>query len=138
LLDNNLDICLHNNNYNMSAQIKIFHAYDLISATPQGQLNLETFRNLLLEISLTSNTLQKCNLIIDTRKTHSIMSVFDLWHIASELNELTRNFVYKTAILYIPIDFNNIDFFTLCSKNRGSNIKAFTSYEEAMEWLFDA
>jgi hypothetical protein len=26
-------------------------------------------------------------------------------------------------------------FFSLCAEHRGSNVEAFTSYEEAMEWL---
>jgi hypothetical protein len=31
--------------------------------------------------------------------------------------------------------FDRSRFFALCAENRGFNIQAFTSYEEAMEWL---
>jgi len=31
--------------------------------------------------------------------------------------------------------FDHSRFFALCAENRGFSIRAFTSYEEAMEWL---
>jgi hypothetical protein len=31
--------------------------------------------------------------------------------------------------------FDNARFFALCAENRGVNVHAFTSYEDAMEWL---
>lgn len=31
--------------------------------------------------------------------------------------------------------FDQARFFALCAENQGFNVQAFTSYEEAMEWL---
>ena len=46
-----------------------------------------------------------------------------------------KTFARRTAIL-CPIErFDHARFFALCAEHRGFNIQAFTSYEEAMEWL---
>jgi len=121
----------------MPANIKIVHAHEFIRATPEGQLNLNETRTLFLDITLAYESLQNYNIIIDTRKANSVMSVFDLWYLASELNKFIKSFSQKIAILYAPENFNDVDFFTLCSNNRGFNVNAFTSYEETLEWLLN-
>jgi hypothetical protein len=34
--------------------------------------------------------------------------------------------------------FDRARFFALCAENKGFNVEAFTSYEEAMDWLLEA
>jgi len=121
----------------MSVQIEIIHAGKFIQATPEGQLGIEEARTLFSDINLASDNLQKYNTLIDTRKAHSVMSVFDLWYLASELYKYVKTYSRKIAILYAPDNFNNVDFFSLCSHNRGFNVKAFTSHEETMAWIIE-
>jgi hypothetical protein len=63
------------------------------------------------------------------------MSIADLWYLAAELSNLGKAFMQKTAVL-CPIEkFDQAGFFALCAKNKGYPVNAFTSFEDAIEWL---
>lgn len=52
-----------------------------------------------------------------------------------ELSTLRKTFSCKTAVLCPAARFDNAAFFELCAHNRGLSVKAFTSFEDAMDWL---
>ena len=119
----------------MATNIRIIHAQDFITATAEGRLDFEKSRKLLTEIASASDPSVEYNIILDTRKAKVEMSVVELWHLAAEISNLRKVFARKTAVL-CPINrFDDAAFFALCSQNRGMNIQAFASYEDAMEWL---
>ncbi len=119
----------------MPTHIKIVKALEFIRATPEGQLNLEESRNMFVALALISENLNKQSIVIDMRKAESLMSAVDLWYLSAELLEHKDTFAQKTVILYDPGHFDNVEFFTLCSQNRGYKLNAFTTYEEGIEWL---
>ena len=122
----------------MPANIRIIHAQEFIKANPEGQLNLDESMKVLIEIASASAPLIDYDVILDTRKAQSRMSEADLWFLASELNNyFSKAFsrTQKTAVLCPLQQFDNAKFFALCAKNRGFQVKAFTSFEEAYEWL---
>ena len=122
----------------MPANIRIIHAHDFIKATPEGRLDLEESMKLLTEIASAAAPLVDYHIILDTRKAQSEMSVSDLWHLAAELS---KNFhkavsrIPKTAVLCPRERFDHAEFFALCAQNRGYQVSAFTSFEDALEWL---
>jgi len=122
----------------MPLNIRIVHVHDFMKVTPEGQLNLEESKKLLVEIALASDTLADYHIILDTRKAHSVISVTDLWYLAAELSNNFRKTNFrtpKTAVL-CPLDrFDYAEFFALCAQNRGFLVNAFTSFEDAYEWL---
>jgi hypothetical protein len=63
------------------------------------------------------------------------MSVFDLWYLSAELSNLRKPFSGKTAILCPAERFDQAAFFALCAQNRDFKVRAFTSFEGAVEWL---
>lgn len=63
------------------------------------------------------------------------MSVIDLWYLAAELSNLHKAFSRKTAVLCPLEQFDHAGFFALCAQNRGLQVRAFTSFEDAIEWL---
>lgn len=83
----------------MPTNIRIIHARDFIKATPEGNLDLEESKKLLIEIASASAPLLDYEIILDTRKAQSEMSVTDLWHLAAELSSLRNAFSRKTAVL---------------------------------------
>jgi len=119
----------------MSTNIRIIHSQDFIKATPEGQLDLERTKKLLMEIASVATPLFDYKIILDTRKAHTEMSVADLWYLASELGNLRKGFYRKTAVLCPVEEFDQAGFFALCAQNRGFQIMAFTSFEDAIEWL---
>ena len=121
----------------MATDIRIIHAHDFIKATPEGPLDLETSKKSLVEIASAAAPLTAYGILLDTRKAQVAMSVTDLWYLAAELNELRKAFSQKTAVLCPLERFDDAGFFALCAQNRGLRVMAFTSFEDAIEWLIE-
>jgi hypothetical protein len=119
----------------MAANIRIIHAHDFLKATPEGHLDLEESKKLLIEIASTAFLGGDYHIIVDTRRAQVEMSTTDLWYLAAGLSEHRKAFSGKTAILCPPERFDDAEFLALCAKNQGFNVRAFTSFEDAIEWL---
>ena len=119
----------------MPTDIRIIHAHDFIKATPQGQLNREKTKQMLIEIASASAPLGDYEILLDTRKAQSGMSASDLWFLAAQLSKLRKAFSRKTAVLCPREQFDQAGFFALCAQNRGFLVKPFTCFEDAIEWL---
>ena len=119
----------------MPTNIRIIHAHDFIKATPEGELDFATTKKLLMEIVSASAPLGEYDIVLDTRKAQSGLSVTDLWYLAAELSQFHKTFSRKTAILCPLERFDHAEFLALCAQNRGFRVGAFTSFGDAMEWL---
>ena len=120
----------------MPTNIRIIYAHDFIKATPEGHLDLEESKKLLMEIASASAGLADYEIILDTRKAQIEMSATDLWYMASELSKHRSTFSRHKMAVLCPLErFDQAEFFALCAKNRGFQVRAFTSFEDAIEWL---
>jgi hypothetical protein len=108
-----------------------------MKATPEGWLDRDKTMKLLLEIASVAPSLSDFHVILDTRKAQSGLNEIDLWYLASELSNSFREVAKSPRMAVLcPVErFNQADFFALCAKNRGFNINAFTSFEDAYEWI---
>jgi hypothetical protein len=121
----------------MPTKIQIIHAHDFLKATSDGKLDLEASKQLLTQIASASVGLEDHDIILDTRAAHSSLTAFDLWYLAREV-AIHRNFFgRKKAILCPPERFDHAELFALCAQDRGLKAQAFTSYEDAMEWILE-
>jgi len=121
----------------MTTNIRIIHAHDFIKATPEGKLDFEKSKELLKDIAAASTSMVEYKLIVDTRKAQIEMSITDLWYLAVELSNLGMAFSRKTAVLCPLERFDQPGFFALCAQNRGYPVRAFTSLEDAIDWLIE-
>jgi hypothetical protein len=119
----------------MARHIRIINARDFVSAKPDGVLNLEESEQLLREVVSVSDPLEEFDILVDTRESASTLSATDLWYLADRLVKYPRTFAGRTAILCPTERFDHASFFALCAGNKGVEMQAFTSYEEAMTWL---
>jgi hypothetical protein len=119
----------------MPIDIRIIHAHDFIKATPEGHLDLEESKRLLILIASASTSLGDHEIILDTRKVQSEMSVKDLWHLAAELDNIRRDSSRKTAIICPLERFDHAGFFALFAQKKGFRVRAFISFEDAINWL---
>lgn len=119
----------------MPTSIRIVHARDFVRATTDGAFDFETAKKLLIEIASATSHLADYEMLLDTRKAQVAMSVTDLWYLATEVVRRREAFSRKTAVLCPVGEFDFAAFFALCAENRGLWIKAFTSFEDAIEWL---
>jgi hypothetical protein len=119
----------------MARQIRIVNARDFVSAKPDGVLDLEESEQLLRDVVGASQPLEDFDILVDTRDAVSVLSATDLWFLADRLVRHPRTFAGRTAILCPSERFDHASFFALCAENKGIDMRAFTSYEEAMKWL---
>ena len=119
----------------MATSVAIIHAQDFIRATPDGLLDLATSKEVLIDIAAASGPLVDYRILIDTRHAQVSMSTADLWYLAAELSEHGKAFLRRTAVLCPLEGFDQAGFFALCAKNRAFPVSAFTSFEDAIEWL---
>jgi hypothetical protein len=119
----------------VSTDIRIIHAHDFVRATAEGKLDFETSKKALIEVASATAHLVDYEILLDVRKAQSRMSVLDLWHLVAELGKLREAFSRKTAVLCPIEDFDDAAFFELCARNRGLRVRAFTSFEDAINWL---
>ncbi|HEX6267754.1 MAG TPA: hypothetical protein VFZ81_12770 [Burkholderiales bacterium] len=119
----------------MARNIRIISARDFVSAKPDGQFNLEESEQLLREVVGVSEPLEQFDILVDTREAASTLSATDLWFLADRLVKYPKTFAGRTAILCPAERFDHASFFALCAENKGVDMQAFPSYEEAMAWL---
>jgi hypothetical protein len=119
----------------VATNIRVIRAHDFIRATEDGQIDFETSKKLLRDVAEVAATLVDYQILLDTRRAQGELSVTALWYLAVELSNLGQAFHRKTAVLCPLERFDDAKFFELSAQNRGSRVSAFTSYEEAMEWL---
>jgi hypothetical protein len=119
----------------MPTNVKVIRARDFIRAKPDGEANLEAAEQLLKDIVQAGAGLDEFEILVDTREVSGMLSATDLWTLAERLVRYRHSFARRTAVV-CPIErFDHARFFSLCADNHGFNIQAFTSYEDAMEWL---
>jgi hypothetical protein len=120
------------------ARVKVIHGRDFIRAQPEGVLQIEDSLRLLLEIAAAAADLKEHDVVLDMRHVDSQLSAADLWTLSQKLAEYRNVFTRKTAVLCPLERFDKARFFAMSAENQGFNIRAFTAYESAMEWiLFD-
>ena len=119
----------------MPRNIKVISAPEFIRAQPEGRVNLEAAEAMLKEIAEAGEGLESFHVLVDTRRVSGALEAAELWHLAQKLVSYRRTFGHRTAVLCPLEKFDNTRFFALCAENRGINVHAFTSYEDAMEWL---
>ncbi|HVN31830.1 MAG TPA: hypothetical protein VMT45_07560 [Thermoanaerobaculaceae bacterium] len=126
----------------MATNVRIVHARDFIRATPEGRLDLEESKRLLAEIATAALPLTGYQILLDTRRAQVAMSVTDLWYLATDFWDIAGEIVNprgrlprRTAVLCPLVGFDRASFFALCAENQGLHVRAFTSFEDAIEWL---
>jgi hypothetical protein len=122
----------------MLLNIQLVRQADYVKTTPTGELDMASTKRLLLTLAAASSEGEEKPMLVDIRKTSSILKKVDVFELASTLIEYGKTFRRKTAILARDDDsFDRANFFELVAKNRGYNVNAFTSFEEAIFWLAD-
>jgi len=123
----------------MAIKIKVITGTDFLEVTPDGVINLETSRRLLVKIARTELPPADYDLLVDFRDTRNRLSVVDVYQLAAELVNHGDTFRRKAALLVLPgVNFDHARFFETCAHNRGFAAHAFTDYEKAMRWLLSA
>jgi DNA-binding response OmpR family regulator len=119
-----------------NTKLQIIKAGNLINSTPTGTLDMKASKLGLQQIALSGAHLQEYTVLIDLRDIKSVLSMPDIYEIASELVNYGDTFRRKTAVLIrADDDIDQALFFEDAAQNRGFEIKYFIGFEEAILWL---
>ncbi|HSP87645.1 MAG TPA: hypothetical protein VLN45_05895 [Ignavibacteriaceae bacterium] len=123
----------------MATKIKIVTTGDFLEITPEGIINYDTSKQLLLDIARSDNQPEDYDLLIDFRDTKWKMSTLELYQLAGKLLQYGNTFRGKVALLVFPgTAFDAASFLETCSHNNGFFLDAFSDYESAMRWLLSS
>ena len=121
----------------MPIEIRNIQAHEFIKTTPEGVLDVEASKKLLVEIASASAPSGDYEILLDTRGAHSELSAEDLWALAAELHTYRTTLSRKAAVLVPPERLDHAEYFARCAKERGFQVSAFTSLGDAVGWLFE-
>jgi hypothetical protein len=116
--------------------IAIVETRDFIRARPDGALDLDASRTLLVEVVSAIRRAGEHNVLIDTRAAPlTPLSRSDLWTLgvaAGTQPALARG---RVALL-VPLDRqDDAEFFESVARLEGANVRAFSDFESAISWL---
>jgi len=105
--------------------------------TPEGRFDFESSRDLLIEAISASAKSKDHEILLDLREARADLTMVDVYYLAAELDRQKTISREKIALLLNPEQkWEQAKFFELCAVNRGLDVGAFNSYEEAINWLF--
>ncbi len=117
-------------------KLQIIKAGEFLKSAPTGDLDLQKSIQILAQIASAGDHVQNYSVMIDLRDVESHLSTNDIYNLSNELIKYGETFHRKTAVLTQSIKGQDqAIFFETAAQNRGFSVKAFTSFEEAINWL---
>ena len=119
----------------MPTNVRIIHARDCVRATPEGGVDRAAGQRLLEELVAASRGLAAFDVLLDMRRVQPTLTTADLWFLADHLAGLPELRWRRIAVLPPDGGFDRAAFFAIVASTRGVRIRAFASFEEAIDWL---
>jgi hypothetical protein len=120
----------------MTTNVRVIRPSDFLRARADGRVDLEMGKNLLEGVAEAAAPLERFEVLIDIRDAVGRLTADEVHELAGSLIHFRHTFLHKTAVLCPRERFDNARFFSLLAASYGFNrIRAFLSYEDAMEWL---
>ena len=121
----------------MALKLHVIHAKEFVKMTPNGEFDFDSTRDMMIQAVSVETKASELEILFDFRQAHADLTTTDIWYLAEELDKNRALFHEKIAILISENgNFDNAKFFELCATNRGLDVGAFISYEDAISWLF--
>jgi hypothetical protein len=107
--------------------------------TPDGKFDFDTSRDMMIEAISAGEKAAENEILFDFRRASADLSMVDIYYLAAEMQNHKGLFRDRIALLISPEQkWDQAKFFEICAVNRGFNVAAFNSYEDAINWLFKA
>lgn len=120
----------------MKTVYKIISAKDFIKAKPNGEIDLEQSKKVLIKLASIAEFPVDYNILLDIRQAYDNFSDPDIYELVAELGKHRSSFRNKIAILSRhDRQFDNALLMQLCARSKGFNVGAFINFEDAVDWL---
>lgn len=121
----------------MTLKLHIIHAKEFVQLTPNGEFDFDSTRDLMIKAVSVETKASELEILIDFRNARADLTMGDIYYLAAELDKNRALSREKVALLITPEQkWDQAKFFELCATNRGLDVGAFISYEDAISWLF--
>jgi hypothetical protein len=117
----------------MNRGIEVTREDGFVRVTAQGKHTVGQARESLREIASAAGT--GTGLLLDVREAASFLSLTDVRALAEEFADIGLGVGRKTAIVSSADRFDNVHFFAVSARSMGLDVQAFSSFDEACEWL---
>jgi len=119
----------------MASDLRVLHARDFLITSVHGELDLAGSKKALNEVAQAGVFSSGSNVMLDIRDVPGKLSLPDVMSFTQEFASLQTDKGLKTAVLTTPNRFDNAEFFAVRAKDMGLKVQAFTSFEDAFDWL---
>ena len=116
-------------------RIQLIQPRGILKVTEDGEVDLAKCQEYLRQIEAAAPASTDYVILVDARRRISKLSTTDLWYVAEALGEYGMTFRRRTALLVRSGDIEMARMLELFAVNRGFMVNAFSSYEDAMNWL---
>jgi hypothetical protein len=73
--------------------------------------------------------------LLDVREVYSTLKLVDVYSLVSAFHTMGFRREHRLAILHRYSASERAEFFAMCASERGWHVRAFDTYEEALEWF---
>jgi hypothetical protein len=121
----------------MAIKIKIIRSVDYLSVNDDGSIEFEESKEKLASMAEPKRPPADYELLLDFRRTQWILSTDEIYSLVLPLINKPDSFRDKIALLLLPgVNFDRTYFQELIKENKGTEVRTFSNYEEAIEWFY--
>lgn len=119
----------------MPVNVKVITAKEFVKTTATGVLNFAESRQTILDIASQIKTPGEYEILIDIRGAEPMLSTTNIYDLGKALADHPALRLSKIGLL-VPISgMDEAYFLETVAQNRGVRIKAFTDFENTINWL---
>jgi hypothetical protein len=119
----------------MPCKLQIVKTSDFLRLNPQGQLDLKQSHDVLAGLAKACIDHSVDCALLDVRDMKSSLKLQDLHALAKAFQEMGFREHHRLAVLHCYNDRERAELFAMFAADRGSNVRTFEEYEEAIEWF---
>ena len=119
----------------MAYNLRVVKTSDFIRYDGRGQTDRVRSRRILERIAKACVDSEMNCALLDVRDLHSHLELKDLYSLINAFKDMGFRREHRLAILHSYRGTHKADFFAMCASARGWNVRAFDSFEDAMEWF---
>ena len=120
----------------MSTNVRVVRPSEFLRVRADGRVDLDMAKAMLERVAAAAAPLDDYEVLIDIRDVVGRLTSDEVCELAGSLDQFHATFLRKTAVLCPRERFDNTRLFSLLAASHGfRRIRAFLSYEDAMEWL---
>src|SRR4051794_17192417 len=121
----------------MTCNIEIVKTSDFVKLDPEGHFDFEASRGVLASLAKACIDRGINCALLDVRDIHGDLSTTELYTLARTFQDMGYRREHRLAVLH-RLFGTKAEIFATFAAERGWNVRAFDSYEEAMEWFTTA